>query len=183
MNNDDFAKPRKIDIINRNKPLNLIGCVYYGNPFHSKGGWDIENEIGLTWKRFMTLCEKYKDVIEKYRTNENIAYEIHIQPKDYKETKKFYVYIGVEVTELDEMPLEMYGKIFPATIYAIFTFRGKDIFKGGQYIWQEWLPNSKEYMEAYPYFIQAYDKTRFYGLEDENSEIDYHVPIKRKREV
>ena len=183
MTKEDLARPKKIEIAERHSPLKLIGCVYYGDPFHSKGEWSVENEIGLLWKRFMNLCEKHEGIIERYSTNKDVAYEIHIQPKDYKETKKFYVYVGVEVTELDEMPLEMFSKVFPAVMYAIFSFKGKDMFRGGEYIWQEWLPSSKDYEEAYPYFIQAYDKMRFHGLDDEESEIDYYIPIKRKKEV
>jgi len=182
MIDEDLVEPKKIDIIDRNKTLKLIGCVFYGDPFHSKEGWNVENEIGLLWKRFMNLYEKYKDIIERHRINEKVAYEIHVRPKDYKETKKFYVCVGVEVTKLDEMPLEMCGKIFPSTMYAIFTFKGKDIFRGGKYIWQKWLPNSN-YEEAYPYFIEAYDEARFHGLDNEDSEIDYWIPIKRKKEV
>lgn len=182
MTNGDLAKPKKIEIIDRNKPLKLIGCVYYGDPFHSKEGWNVENEIGLIWQRFMKLCEKYKDIIERNVINNNIAYEIHVHPDDYNETKKFYVYVGLEVEKFDGVPLEMIAKTFPATMYAVFTFKGKDIFRGGKYIWQKWLPNSN-YEEAYPYFIEAYDEARFHGLDNEDSEIDYWVPIKRKKEV
>ncbi|MBU7026324.1 MAG: GyrI-like domain-containing protein [Theionarchaea archaeon] len=175
--NKNTVNPERINIIERG-PLPLIGCVFYGDPFHSKGGWDVENEIGLTWKRFMSLYEKNKDVIERYRVNTDTAYEVHIQPEDYEETKKFYVYVGVEVKTLDEIPLEMFGKVFPQTMYAVFTFKGRDIFRGGKYIWQQWLPTS-EYEEAYPYLILAYDE-RFRGLDNEESEIDYHVPIRLK---
>lgn len=176
---NEKVNPGSIHIIER-EPLQLIGCVFYGDPFHSKRGWDIENEIGITWKRFMELYETHKS-IDKIRVNKKTAYEIHIQPADYEETKKFYVYIGVEVSTLDEMPLEMFSKVFPATTYAVFTFKGKTIFKGGHYIWQEWLPHSK-YEEAYPYLILAYDE-RFHGLDDEQSEIDYYVPVRLKKEV
>jgi AraC family transcriptional regulator len=53
------------------------------------------------------------------------------------------------------------------------------MFRGGEYICQEWLPNS-EYEEAYPYLMLAYYKSRYYGLDDENSEIDYYIPVKLK---
>ena len=182
MTNEDLAKPKKIEIIDRKKSLKIIGCVYYGDPFHSKGEWSVENEIGLLWQRFMRLCERHRSIIEGVVTNKNIAYEIHIQPEDYRKTKKFYIYVGLEVEKFDEVPLEMIAKTFPATMYAVFTFKGKDVFRGGKYIWQKWLPNSN-YEEAYPYLIQAYDEARFYGLDNEESEIDYWVPIKRKKEV
>ena len=181
MTDINLAEPSKINILEEKKSIIIIGCVYYGDPFHSKAGWDYENEIGLLWKRFMKLFEKHKDLIRKYQVNPHMAYEIHIQPDDYKKTKKFYVYVGIEVSKLKELPLEMYSKILPTTMYAIFTFKGKDIFKGGHFIWQEWLPKSKKYDEAYPYFIEAYDEHRFFGLENEKTEIDYYVPIKLKK--
>lgn len=174
----ETATPEKMHIIEK-KSLTLVGCVFYGDPFHSKRGWDVENEIGLLWQRFMSLYENHKDTIEKYRVHKSTAYEVHIQPEEYSETKKFYVYVGVEVEKLGEMPLEMFSKIFPETMYAVFTFRGTNVFKGGEYIWKEWLPNSG-YEEAYPYVVLAYEKGRFYGLDDENSEIDYYVPVRRK---
>ena len=43
------------------------------------------------------------------------------------------------------------------------------------------LPRS-DYEEAYPYVILAYEEGRYFGLDDENSEIDYYVPVKRKEE-
>jgi AraC family transcriptional regulator len=170
-------KPLKIEIIDE-KSFKLVGCVFYGNPFHSKEEWNMENEIGLLWKRFYKLYEKYDKKLENYAINE-VAYEAHIQPDDYSETGKFYVFVGLEVNRTDEMPLEMFCKTFPSTKYAVFTFKGREMFRGGEYIWQEWLPNS-EYEEAYPYLMLAYYKNRYYGLDNENSEIDYYIPLKLK---
>jgi len=62
MTKEDLAKPEKIEIVEPHKRLKLIGCVYYGDPFHSKEGWNIENEIGILWKRFMNLCEKHNEI-------------------------------------------------------------------------------------------------------------------------
>ena len=177
MSEENAATPEKIDFVER-CILNLVGCIFYGDPFHSRKGWDTENEIGLTWKRFMDLYQKH--TIDN-RIHKRTIYEVHIQPDDYKETKKFYVYVGVEVGKIEKMPLEMFGKVFPATMYAVFTFKGKNIFRGGEYIWQDWLVNS-DYEEAYPYVILAYEEGRYFGLDDENSEIDYYVPVKRKGE-
>ncbi|NMC60808.1 MAG: GyrI-like domain-containing protein, partial [Candidatus Methanofastidiosa archaeon] len=148
--------------------------------FLSAKGWDTENEIGQTWKRFMGLYKKYEDIIVNNMVNKKTSYEVHIQPDDYKLTKKFYVFIGAEVKETKDAPLEMDIKILPPTLYASFTFRGEGMIKGGEFIWGNWLPNSKEYEEAYPYFIQVYEESRFLGLDNPESEIDYLVPIKIK---
>jgi AraC family transcriptional regulator len=175
---NNSLKPLKIEILNE-KSLKLLGCVYYGDPFHSEEKWSKDNEIGLLWSRFYNLYEKHRENFEKSAVNE-IAYEVHIQPGDYSETGKFYVYVGLEVDRIDEVPLEMFCKILPSTKYAIFTFKGREMFKGGEYIWQEWLPNS-EYEETYPYLMLAYHKSRYYGLDSENSEVDYYIPIKPKK--
>lgn len=177
---DNFFEPLKIEIIEHKVPMKLLGCIFYGNPFHSVKGWDTENEIGQTWKRFMGLYKKYEDIIVNNIVNKKTAYEVHIQPDDYKLTKKFYVFIGTEVKETKDAPLEMDIKILPPTLYASFTFRGEGMIKGGEFIWGNWLPNSKEYEEAYPYFIQVYEESRFFGLGNNESEIDYLVPIKLK---
>lgn len=177
MASNKSLKPLKVEITGL-KMLKLIGCVYYGDPFHSNEEWSVENEIGLLWNRFYKLCEKYEDILQKKMVNDK-AYEVHLQPEDYKETGKFYVYVGVEVREIEEMPLEMFCKTFPMTKYAVFTFKGEKMSQGGEHIWNEWLPNS-DYHEAHPYMALAYDKDRFFGLDNPKSEIDFYVPVKPK---
>lgn len=156
-----------------------MGCVFYGDPFHSSEEWNTENEIGLLWNRFIKSCHDNADLIQKEAIGD-LSYEVHLQPEDYNETKKFYVYVGIEVRELKRMPLEMFCKSLPATQYAVFTFKGEEMFSGGEYIWNEWLPDS-DYEESYPYMALAYDKKRFFGLQDKESEIDFYVPIKSKK--
>lgn len=180
MTQNNPLKPLKIEIIDK-KSFKLIGCVFYGDPFHSKEEWNVENEIGSLWNRFYKLSQKNADLLQKKLIND-LSYEVHLQPEDYKETGKFYVYVGVEVRKMEEMPLEMFCKTFPATKYAVFTFKGKEMFRGGEYIWNKWLPES-DYEEAYPYMALAYDKNRFLGLDNEKSEIDFYVPIKPKKDL
>ena len=69
-------------------------------------------------------------------------------------------------------------KILPTTNYLIFTAKAIDLDRG-EYYFKNWLPQSK-YEQAYPYIIQAYDAQRFKSLEDEESEIDWYIPIKIK---
>ncbi|MCK9152280.1 GyrI-like domain-containing protein [Methanobacterium alcaliphilum] len=173
--NQKLPQPKKIEVTDV-KALKLMGCVYYGDPFHSNQEWSTENEIGVTWNRFHRLCYLHEEILCEKAIGD-VAYEVHIQPDDYKETGKFYVYVGVEVKKLDEMPLEMFAKTLPPTKYAVFTYKGEDMFNGGTYIWSEWLPSS-EYEESYPYMLQAYDKSRFRGLDDPESEVDFYVPVK-----
>lgn len=47
-------------------------------------------------------------------------------------------------------------------------------------IYTDWLPNS-EYVESYPMLIQRYDQKRFKSLDDPESEIDFMVPIRERK--
>ena len=173
------TEPTKINIFDSEERI-LIGCVYYGDPFHTEKGWSQENEIGKTWGRFNRLFEKNKEALSKYQINSTTAYEIHIEPEEYSETKKFYVFVGIEVNKIEYVPIEMFVKRIPATKYACFTFKGENMFKGGSYIWDEWYPQSN-YEEELPIIIQAYDSTRFSGLGEKDTELDYYISIKEKQ--
>ncbi|MHA2271986.1 MAG: GyrI-like domain-containing protein [Candidatus Hodarchaeales archaeon] len=179
MTNNETVTPINIKITEEKHSLRLIGCIFYGDPFHSAGGWSEENEIGLTWQRFSVLYEKHKDFIQQHQINRDLTYEVHIEPAEYPKTKKFYVFVGVEVSALNEIPLEMFNNILPPARYAIFTFKGKEMFRGGDFIWKKWLPESG-YRESHPFLIQAYDDKRFDHRNIENSELDYYIPIERK---
>ena len=162
--------------ITQKMSLQLLGCVYYGNPFHSAEEWTIENEVGKVWQRFMNLASKYPSLLSKIGINNNISYEIHIEPEEYKTTKNYYVFVGIEVNTIKEVPLEMFVKILPETRYLKFTTKISDK-DSGAYILKEWMPQNG-YMQAYPYVIEAYDHKRFRGLGDSESEIDFYIPVK-----
>ncbi|MHA1125804.1 MAG: GyrI-like domain-containing protein [Candidatus Heimdallarchaeota archaeon] len=157
--------------------IKLIGCVFYGDPFHSVKGWDIQNEIGKLWSRFSNLIEKVKPQLIEIIVNPTQYYEVHIDPVIEKEEKKWYVFIGVEVKKFENIPLEMFTKILPKTKYAIFTTKGDSFQTANNYLYNEWLPKSK-HKESHSYQIQAYDSNRFFGMDDPNSEIDFYIPIK-----
>lgn len=159
-------EPKIID----KKSLRLLGCVFYGDPFHSAKEWTMEKEIGKTGQRFMFLSKKYSVLLEKINAQHGVAYEIQIEPEEYKNTKKYYIFVGIEVKNYEEVPMEMFVKILPKTNYVMFTTKGRD-FSEGEYVFKKWLPNSSS-EQAYPYIIQAYDRKRFKALDDEESEID-----------
>ncbi|XES77054.1 MAG: GyrI-like domain-containing protein [Candidatus Bathyarchaeia archaeon] len=158
--------------------LQLLGCVYYGDPFHQAKEWAIENEIGKLWQRFMNLCQKYSNLLAGISSQPNIGYEVHIEPEEYLATRKYYVFAGVQVTSIQEIPLEMFVKVLPKTRYATFTTKVADE-KTGLYVLKEWLPqNGLE--QAYPYIIEAYNAERFRGVDDPQSEVDWYIPVKEK---
>ena len=149
----------------------LVGMVFYGDPFKNQAGWSQENEIGKLWKRFVAREKTIKNRVG------NGGYEVHIEPKEYEETKNYYVFVGVEVEKVENLPLEMFTKILPATKYAVFTLKEKQITSNWQdKIYKEWLPKSG-YEEAHKFTIEYYDD-RFKGIDNTESELDVYVPIK-----
>ncbi len=162
------------------KSFAFIGCVFYGDPFHAAKEWTIENEIGKLWQRFMKLAFSRKNWrLIKKAANSTISYELHIEPEEYIETRNYYVFVGFEITDYPEVPLEMFLKTLPRIKYLTFTAKAIDL-DSGEYYFKNWLPQSK-YEQAYPYVIQSYDAQRFKSLEDEESEIDWFIPIKQKK--
>ncbi|MFX1395677.1 MAG: GyrI-like domain-containing protein [Promethearchaeota archaeon] len=166
-------------IILERKIFHLMGCVFYGNPFHSAKEWTLENEIGKLWNRFIYLSiKKYPRLLTKISTDIDMSYELHLEPEEYKETKNYYVMVGMEVNNTEEIPLEMFVKVLPKSNYVFFTTRMEDRFKLESQVYQEWIPNNG-YEQSFPYIIEAYNEKRYKGLDDPSSEIDWFIPVKK----
>ena len=160
----------KPEIVEKGK-ITLVGMPFYGDPFKDQKGWSSENEIGKLWGRFVSKVKTVKN-----RVGET-AYEVHIEPEEYEQTKNFFVFVGVEVDKVDDLPLEMFVKILPPSKYAVFTLKGKEITSNWpDMIYKKWLPKSG-FEEAHKFTIEYYDE-RFKGTDDPESELDIYVPIK-----
>jgi AraC family transcriptional regulator len=158
--------------------LKLLGCVYYGDPFHDAKEWTYKNEIGSLWSRFMGLYSKYRYLLDSINLDLDMGYEVHIEPTEYQKTKNYYVFVGIGVQNVSEIPLEMYFKPLPQIKYLQFTSKAMNHDKS-EYIFRKWLIDpSSPYQQAYPYVIQAYNSKRYRSLEDPQSEIDWLVPIR-----
>jgi AraC family transcriptional regulator len=154
----------------------LAGMVFYGDPFAVGGGWSEENEIGRLWTRFNEFWDRHHGAI-RHVIDPNVGYEVHIEPEEYGETQCFYVMVGVEIAEIENLPLELSVKVLPAGTYALFTLRGSEVTSNWpEEIYRKWLPGSG-YQEAFKYTVERYDGQRFKGMDDPESELDILVPI------
>ncbi len=164
------------------KVFTLLGCVYYGDPFHSAEPWSQDNEIGKTWERFGKLYFINSRFLDKIIINPKIGYEVHIESRDYRKTKSFHIFVGMEVKNTEFVPIEMFIKILPRTKYAYFTTKGDD-YNTCEYAFQEWLPKSK-FEQSFPYIIEAYEEGRYdyQEMDDQENEIDWYIPIKVKKQ-
>jgi len=158
--------------------LKLVGFSFYGDPLRLSPGWTSENEIGRLWSRFMAYAETNREQMGAFVVNPGIAYEVHIYNEATMETGQFEVFVGVELIDASQAPLNMVIKVLPATQYAVFTIFGQQIVGDWPLaIYQEWLPNS-EYEPAHDFHIQYHDGS-FKGFDNlDESSLDVYVPIK-----
>jgi AraC family transcriptional regulator len=165
-------KPRMTD----KKKFILVGMDFYGNPYREAGGWSTQNDIGQLWQRFSNFYEKRKDSI-RHLVSES-GYELWIDFEGEEDTKNNYIFVGVEVEKLDNLPLELVARILPETRYAVFALKG-DEFKSDwpSRVLSEWLPEAG-LEQSFTYIIEYYDPQRFQGLDSADSELDIYVPVR-----
>lgn len=164
-----------IDILEKSH-IWLVGLSFFGDPFATSAGWTEENEIGRLWDRFMAYLSQHPHRI-KHLVNREQAYEVHLEHKETRQTGHYEVFIGLEVAQLEDVPVELLVKVLPPVRYAVFTLKGQQIISDWDRTIGQWM-SSTGYERAYPYGFQLYDR-RFKGLDNiEESELDVYVPLK-----
>ena len=153
----------------------LLGVNFFGDPFRM-AGWTEDNEIHRLWKRLEAfLSQNSKRVNMK---NSGVGYEVWSSDEETAAKGLFDIFVGIEIENLDDVPVELLVKVLPPTPYTVFTLQGEEITSDWpRLIYQEWLPHSG-YESAYQYNFQYYDE-RFKGVDKiAESVIDVYVPVK-----
>jgi predicted transcriptional regulator YdeE len=154
----------------------LVGFGFFGDPFQVASDWSEENEIGRTWKRLVAYLAEHRSQI-KHVKSDTIMYEVHVTHPDTQRTGEFEVFTGLEVIELEDVPVQLTVKILPPATCALFTFRGEEIV--GDWPWlvgTEWLPRAGYQMTG-GWSVQRYDE-RFKGMEQiAESVLDVYIPV------
>ncbi len=173
-NQDGLMEPKIITY----EKLNLVGFSFYGDPFRLSPGWTEENEIGRLWVRFMAYAKQQGTQLRSFVINPGIAYEVHIYNEDTMVTGLFEVFVGAQLANTAQPPIDTVIKVLPATQYAVFTLRGEEIVGDWPLtIYQGWLPHS-DYEMAHNFHIQYHDGS-FKGFDQlDESSLDVYVPIK-----
>ncbi len=105
------------------------------------------------------------------------AYEIWVEMNRRRADAHEYIFVGVEIDSVDDLPLELVAKALPATGYAVFTLKGAEIKRDwSSAIEQQWLPEAG-LKQSHHFIIEYYDPVRFKGLDNPESELDIYVPI------
>jgi predicted transcriptional regulator YdeE len=157
--------------------ITLVGMSFYGNPFDTHRGWDEGNEIGRVWVRFMAYLDENGEVLQNV-SNPGVYHEVHVYNQETITKGIFEVFVGVQVDDLDGVPVELLVKILPSSDYAVFTLKGEEISADWHMKIDRWIEEAG-YQRAYPYSFQYYDE-RFKGVQDlANSVLDVYMPVKR----
>lgn len=164
--------------ITEKKKLILVGFDFFGNPYEKASGWSAQNAVGKLWKRLSRFTGKKLDSIKNLVSES--GYELWIDFEEEKASGNKYIFTGLEVSKLEDTPLELVAKVLPETRYAVFTFKMQDIksdWSKTQDIWNKWLPEAG-LEPAFNYMIEYYDTERFKGMDSQDSELDLMVPVK-----
>lgn len=132
--------------------------------------------VGELWKSFMPARKK----ITNNLTKELISVTVYSLSyfADFKPTNEFEKWATVEVTNFDNVPLEMETFVLPGGLYAVFDYKGSStdhsVF---QYIFGTWLPASGYDLDNRPHFEILGNK---YKSNDPDSEEEIWIPVKPK---
>jgi len=162
--------------ITNNRRIILVGMDFYGDPYQEAGGWSAQNAIGQLWNRFNDFYREKKESI-KHLASE-AGYELWIDFEGEEDSKNKYIFVGVEVEKLYDLPLELVARILPETRYAVFTLEGSEIKSDWpSKILSPWLTDAG-LEQSYTYIIECYDPRRFKGIDSGDSQLDIYVPIR-----
>lgn len=92
---------------------------------------------------------------------------------------EFEKWIGIEVSEIDELPKETQSFVIPAGTYMVYDYKGsmKDFSGFRARIFQEWLPSSEYALNDRPHF-EIIDEN--YRKDLNNTEESVWIPVIKK---
>lgn len=134
------------------------------------------NKTGQLWGQF---APRIKDI--QNRTSEDkISMQVYppLYYQQFSPVTEFEKWATVEVQDFDKIPNGMEAFVLDGGLYAVFDYKGSSadtsIF---QYIFGQWLPNSKYAIDNRPHFEVLGAN---YKNNDSNSEEEIWIPIKEK---
>jgi len=133
--------------------------------------------VGELWKNFMPRRKE----ISNYLSNDLISMTIYKPTHflNFSPTNEFEKWAAVEVSNFDDIPMEMETFIVQSGLYAVFHYKGLNTDDSVyRYIFGEWIPNSDYDLDNRPHFEILGDK---YKNSDPNSEEEIWIPIQRKQ--
>ena len=136
----------------------------------------MNNQTGQLWGQF---GPRIKEITNR-SSEDKISMQVY--PSDYysqfSPAKEFEKWATVEVSNLENVPQGMGSFILKEGLYAVFDYKGyssdTSIY---QYIFSEWIPQSKYQVDDRPHFEVLGSK---YRNNDPDSEEEIWIPIREK---
>lgn len=150
----------------------LAGLGHFGDPLEGGTGWTEENAIGRLWNRLST----WLSVPGRPGPRPTVLYEVHVETGSTPVTGEFEVFVGFEVLDDRDVPVDLSVKTLPGADYAVLTLAGERI-RSDEPILDTWLARNR-YEKSLGFIVQRYDE-RFLGLDRlAESELDLLVPVR-----
>lgn len=132
------------------------------------------NKTVELWRSFMPHRKEIANAVGQE------LYSMQIFGADYNmldPNSSFEKWAAVEVSDFDELPINMESTIVPAGKYAVFLHKGtpSDGYKTFRYIFETWLPQSGYELDQRPHFEVLGEK---YKNNDPESEEEVFIPIR-----
>lgn len=133
-----------------------------------------ENKTHLLWQSFMPRKKEITNNISA----DLISMQVHNEALKLGDfNQEFDKWSTVEVTDFNDVPLDMESFVLDGGLYAVFPYKGlstdNSIFL---YIFGTWLPNSGYALDNRPQFEILGEK---YRNNDPNSEEEIWIPIRK----
>jgi AraC family transcriptional regulator len=136
----------------------------------------LENKTFELWSGFMPHKKEITNQVD------NNLYSLEVFPvgyfTDFDPAHPFEKWAGIEVSDFNEIPLNIESLIIPAGLYAVFVHKGPASNAHETYhsIFTEWLPNSAYTVDERPHLAIMGEK---YKKDDPNSEEEIWIPVKQ----
>lgn len=127
------------------------------------------------WQSFMP----HRKEIRNRRGPEYYSVEIYPNLEyfdQFNPNTEFEKWAAISVKDFDSVPDKMDTLIIHEGLYAVFYYKGTtaEAYKTYQYIYANWIPNSKYQLDHRPHFALMGEK---YKNNDPDSEEEFWIPI------
>ncbi len=128
------------------------------------------------WQSFMKRRNEIKNRFNPHFYSVQV-YDKVLDFKNFTPKTEFDKWAAVEVLDFSTIPTRMNPYTINGGKYAVFQYIGKasDFHETAQYIFGEWLPNSKYTLDSREHFEVMKEN---YNPNDPNSEEEIWIPIK-----
>lgn len=139
----------------------------------------VKNQLYDLWNVFLNRLNEIKTIATPDIYFEVHPYQNENELTDYTEDTEFKKIASVGVRSPNYIPVGMKSCKVQGGKYAVFTHHGPipNLQMSYDYIWGTWLSTSGHYPDERDDF-ERYDRNRFKGLHNPNTEVDIYVPLK-----